>query len=708
MRLLIALVSGVVAMVVTGGSSIAQDQVDSLNQLLNEVSLPDSTLMDIHIQLAWEQRKAQSERAKSHAQKALSLARTMQDTAGQCTALNLLGIVAKNKGQYQEAEQAYLEALELEKATQSIRGIGRAYFQLANLYKHQGKYREAISNAVESLRLMRQTKDQAAIAKVLNTLGALEMNAGHYEQAVQHYQESLLIREQLHDIEGLASTYQNLGNLYDLLDDLVEAKKYHLLSLKLNEELGDQLGVADACNNLGNIAMHINELKQAKQYYQRSILIKTQLEDVFGLAGTYLNMARIHQSEGATQKAIAAYEESLEVYQMLGDRRGEIAVQEFVGYFYAQQHRDQEALMRFKTAIKLAKSEALNVELSGLYFATSRAFAELQLFDSAYHYQVLHTALKDSLSHQQQLAQFSQRDFEKERSKVELLQRDALIKDALLREEELAKNNRTYLIYLILTIAGLTIAILLAWFRSKQHKQRLEIANKNQEIAFQQMEDRIKKQEIRFADSVIQAQDEERKKIAGELHDRLGASLAHIIYTLQAVEEEMDESETGSVRQFSLAMGLLEKACDEVREISHKMASEDLEKYGLVVELEELTSSISAANRINMEFKSYGFSGRLPLAFERTVYGIIRELSTNIIKHSFATEATVGITRHNGDINIMVDDNGIGFDHEKAMKQGGIGLSRVQQAVTNLHGEFAVDSGKGQGTQICIDLKITE
>ena len=152
------------------------------------------------------------------------------------------------------------------------------------------------------------------------------------------------------------------------------------------------------------------------------------------------------------------------------------------------------------------------------------------------------------------------------------------------------------------------------------------------------------------------------------------------------------------------ASNMLDDAYQEVRRIAHDMVSGVLTKFGLVPALQELARTISTNGKMNVKVITSGLGDRLDSKVEITLYRIIQELLSNILKHAKASEAIIQLTRLNGELNISVEDNGKGFNPEKI--KYGMGIKNMEARVQALDGSVFIDSGKGNGTTVMIDLPI--
>jgi two-component system NarL family sensor kinase len=668
----------------------------------------DSLKIEYLIERAWVCRKQLPDSSVLYAKDIIRIADQTGRLDAKVTGLNLLGMVFKYEENYSSALKTYHEALDVAEELGEPHGIGKMYYQIANTLNIVGDFDEAITNVDLSIEYYLKCTSPKYLAKAYNLAGAIHARQGAYAIAFEQYNNALHIRQEQSDTAGLASSYLNLGNLFEMTGDFKGAIDHFQQSLEMYQVTENEGGVADVQNSLGNVYYAMGQLLLAKTHYERSVQIKIRLEDLYGLAGTYHNLGIIVESTGDLKDALDFQMLSLSEHRRLGSAQGQVLALKSLAKLYLKLGDDDQAISMLQNALDLATHGHMTIDLHELYQDLATVFAKVGAFDSAYYYESESDRIKDYLNKEYNLVQALKADLEKSRSSEKLLGKDMEIKDMLLREENLEAEKKIYLILSLLLLVSIGSIVALFWIRNLRQKQRIELAEKNRVIELQQSEDQLKEQEISFADSVIKALHSERKRIASDLHDRLGGTLATVKLNLTGLTSYMESAEPEDGAKFLAAVGQTEKACDDVREIAHKMMSEELERFGLVPELTQLSQTISSSGTLTVSLNTHGINKRLTLEYERKIYKIIRELMTNVIKHSEATEANIGITRHNGNLNILVDDNGQGFDVDLKLSGAGMGMQNVVEMVEEMDGEVSIDSGKGSGTTISIDLSITK
>lgn len=232
-------------------------------------------------------------------------------------------------------------------------------------------------------------------------------------------------------------------------------------------------------------------------------------------------------------------------------------------------------------------------------------------------------------------------------------------------------------------------------------------------LAFNQMthslagaeRERIDRESLRqeYVHGVILAQENERQRIARELHDSTSQSLTSLLVGLQNLKQTQKAAEM-SCRVDELR-GVIAATLDEIRDIAWRLRPSALDDLGLISALENTLRSFQSRYGIPVEVVISGLDGRLAPEIETTVYRIIQEGLTNIARYAQATQASLVITHKHGRLKIIIEDNGIGFDPAAVQKQKtSLGLYGMGERARLFGGSLIIESQPGQGTHLFIEL----
>lgn len=262
------------------------------------------------------------------------------------------------------------------------------------------------------------------------------------------------------------------------------------------------------------------------------------------------------------------------------------------------------------------------------------------------------------------------------------------------QELNLIKNQNEKQIFYVL-IAVLSLMLLGLFFVLKQ-RQKL----KNKEIkSLKQIQD------IAKLEALIDGEENERRRIAQELHDGLNGDLAAIKYRLSTIEDS-DLIESDRERLLK-SIEMIDNACSQVRAISHNLIPTSIINFGLVETISQHCQKINNCYPIDIEFQFFGNPDVLDKNKETVIYRIIQELLNNIVKHSKATTALVQLNFHQSYLSITVEDNGIGYD--LTSRKTGLGLNNIESRVSFLGADLQVAStDEGTSFHITINLNDTK
>ncbi len=265
-------------------------------------------------------------------------------------------------------------------------------------------------------------------------------------------------------------------------------------------------------------------------------------------------------------------------------------------------------------------------------------------------------------------------------------------------------KNKNFLIgSLILLLFGSITAILI----NKNTKKKQRIAEQEREIEIQKTEKLLKEQELTAIDAMLAGQEKERQRLANDLHDNLGSTLATVKLHFQHLKNNKDNPKIqNNTELYNKTDELLEEAYQKVRRIAHEKNSGVMAHQGLLPAIKNLAKKVVTGNYLKINIQDFALEERLDNALEISIFRMIQELITNTIKHANASEINISLTNHDELLNIIVEDNGNGFDASSLFDNDGMGLATIEKRIEHLEGTFEVDSTPGKGTNILINIPI--
>lgn len=213
----------------------------------------------------------------------------------------------------------------------------------------------------------------------------------------------------------------------------------------------------------------------------------------------------------------------------------------------------------------------------------------------------------------------------------------------------------------------------------------------------------------RVSFELVWAEERERERIAGELHDRVGQSLLLAKMKLDALADELPSD---ALRATAVdAAALIGNSIQDIRSLTFRMRPPILDTAGIEIALEWLSSSIGNDYALHVNFSSDNHPKPLSAGARYLLYQAVRELLLNIVKHAGYAEAQLALTTADNNLLVLVADNGAGFSNPDAIlkhvNNGGYGLYNVRQRIEQLGGSFAIESIPGQGTRVSLTVPLS-
>jgi signal transduction histidine kinase len=206
----------------------------------------------------------------------------------------------------------------------------------------------------------------------------------------------------------------------------------------------------------------------------------------------------------------------------------------------------------------------------------------------------------------------------------------------------------------------------------------------------------------KLVDTIIETEEKERRKFAGDLHDELGPQLAAMRIYASSLKRRIVDTE--QLKLFDELMEMIKKSITNVREISSNLSPHLLDTYGLVAAIESEVDIKRAVFSVNFEQNIN--ETRFELNKEIALYRIVKELLNNTMKYARATRVDILLKFLSNRLELTYTDNGVGFDINEVLKNkhSGIGLLNIQYRISSLQGNCSIFSNTNQGFSLHIDF----
>jgi two-component system NarL family sensor kinase len=432
-----------------------------------------------------------------------------------------------------------------------------------------------------------------------------------------------------------------------------------------------------------DIAAVYNELKKndsAIFYIRKSLNEALQKNDLSYLANTYFIYGGICADLGQTTKAEGLLKNGLRVREIIGDPFYIVSDIFQMGLFYADNNEPEKGIAVLQEGIAMANANGLFEKLPILYNALARNY---KLAGNYVQYgKTLDTiiTLKDSLYKKNSadaLAEM-QTKYEVEKKENTIIQ----------QHYDLAKKN--LFIYSITALLLITLSSGFFFFQNRRKNQRLKL----QAIEIEQKK--------KLTHAVMKAEEDERKRIAEDLHDSVAQKMVVAKLNLEALGNGLELADQKKTIYNNID-ALLKESTNEVRSLSHSMMPHAFEQYGLTNSVKDFLDKIHKKN-LKINFNAEGDFSIIKENKALLIYRIMQECIQNVLKHSAATTLDISMICANNEADVIIEDNGNGFNADEI--NYGTGLKNIQSRIEFLNGKAEINSATGKGTVVAIYIPL--
>lgn len=707
-----------------------RDTTQSLNYLTEALILALKTsdnkgLTDVY--LNWglmKNHRGKFEEALLYYQKARDLAQKNADNAHIAMALNLIGKTLVGQGRRKESVSYFEQSLPLFEKSGMERDMSAVLNNLSSAYNNLGNADLSMQAALRGLAIAEKYDDSNIESSLCNNISKVLFETKRYSEATDYSLRSVQLAKKIGDERMLGIAYINLANQYE--DGLKEHQKaidLYKLALGIFKKIGFQRGVQVATNNLATMLFRQGFYDESLALFKENLVLGEKGENKVGLPINYMNIGRVLTQKKQYDEARVYFEKAEE----MGKRYAEAAVMlEIVT------HRAtlDSAMNDFKSAF-LYRNQLLKIQDSLMSEKINRSLSDMKVkYETDKKQQQI--ALLNTQNQVQEL-ELTRKNLELKNNTLELSQKNQSLKllsltldnkelelfksQAQIREKDLVNDKQQQNIKALnaanaikalqltqrnLWLVGITCLFLLSGILG----YTLYTKRKNaQEAAFQQA---ISQQKIDAAKAILEAEERERRRIAGELHDGVAQLVVASKMQLASIGSQLNFKTEQERLDYEKVLSLISESADEIRLVSHQMMPNALLRLGLVSALQEFVQKINGS-QLTVFLDVQGLDQRMEPEVETTLYRVIQECVNNVIKHSQASRLDIQLIRDECELAVTIEDNGKGFDISKAqqgLSDNGIGLKNLRSRIEYLNGKLDIESSIGKGTLVAIYLPI--
>ena len=623
--------------------------LDSLLKLLPKTQ-QDTNMVNLYINIGQQYQIRQPDLARHYYLMAGNMSRKLNYSLGSCRFAANYSAVLSMEGKYDSALIVDLEGLNVAEKWNNKLWIHKAYFNIGGCYNYKLQYEKALSYYLKVEKYFEEINNKPYLGLIYDVLQVLYRKLNEFPKAVNYGEKAVNLlsgkptsNEYTDALISLSNSYMKVipAQTEKAIDNLKRAM--HIAKKNKNFYLEEIAYI-----QFGDIYYQLCEMEKAKYYYTQALYLNTKTNYKKGICFEKQGLAYCELYHNNIRKAEKLARETL-------------------------------ALAADKNFMK-EKERALSM------------LAELELIKHNYKGYRTFLRQRDSVSNvimnDQIIRTIQDKETISETNKKQI------------QIELLKKDKKIQSIYIIgLIVIALILILSSSIFRRNQNRKQLLI-EKDAELKAQRISELEKEKILTATQAILVGEENERKRLARDLHDGLGGMLSVVKFNFLNIKGNLDLPDK-EVHIFNNAIEMLDDSIRELRRVAHNLMPESLIRYGLKAALTDFCGGIHI---VKLHF--FGEEKLLSEQYKVASFRIIQELVNNAIKHAAATEINVQVIIEPDRINIVVHDNGKGFDTSYIDYTKAIGLNSIQMRIESLNGTMSLLSQSGKGTEIEINFTI--
>ncbi|WP_428657211.1 histidine kinase [Runella sp.] len=516
---------------------------------------------------------------------------------------------------------------------------------------------------------------------------------GDKATAIGLYKEALKICEKLYLPHEQSLAFINLAICYAYRKNVTpnewnKAMNYMATALKIALKSNDVENIHQYYNFMGDFRVIRKEHDKALPYYEaeRPLMLKHR-----HLIGSRTNLAYLGICYLHTNREEKAWQYLNEFFSVNKSDEGSYAtylhhhVLYEISTYYLHNRKDYAKALKYQLQYEKSMHEWPIFNLASHYEAMTDIYKGLKDYPNAFRFQQLYLVARDSLKLEETSRKFAEIEnrLEQERKENEIKN----LQNKALNQENKAQND--YLFYLCVLFLSVLIIVGLAfysnWLNKKKAESELRLAEERKEAN----------------NRIIQTQESERQRIAADLHDDLGGTLATIHRRINDIRQNLQDPK--AAKDFNDLEPLIQKSGNDLRRISHNLMPPEFAHFGLAITLQQFIRAIPK-QPTHFEFLISGKEQKFPVDVELNIYRIVSELVQNILKHAQATRASVQLIYYANLLSITVEDNGVANRLiTKTKTAPGIGLKSSNLRAEYIGATLRIETNTG-GTLVILEI----
>lgn len=563
----------------------------------------------------------------------------------------------------------------------------RCYHAFVKIYHAKFDNVMAVDYCLKAIAVATQFKDDFQKANSFRALFSLYWNLRKKDSAIKYSAYAMDLTERIKDTNNVATMYGNICRIYNEMELYDKAIAFGKKGVALGEQYKDFKGLLISLNNLGNCYISIDRNTEAIVIFERLLTDGQKYKRSRSVLNALINLGVIYYDivDEKNLTRVAKKMKDMEPTFDEADRTGASYRHLVYGYDNTLQKKFAVAEKEFMEGLKIAEADSMQSSMQTLYLAMSTIKYAQQDFKGAVEWDNKWGAMEQVMK-KQEMAEYA----------VDLEAKYATeSKEAKIKLQASQLKQKSTINYILIGSAAALLVILLLLFINYRHKQKLQQ---------QRITELETQQQLTATEAVLKGEEQERTRLAKDLHDGLGGMLSGIKHSFNNMKGNLIMT-PDNAQAFERSMDMLDSSIKEMRRVAHNMMPEALVKFGLDTALKDFCNDINNSGALKLAYQSIGLeNAAIEQTTAITIYRIVQELINNTMKHAVAKTAIVQVTKSSNLLSVTVEDDGKGFDTVILNQAKGIGWSNIQSRVEFLKGKLDVNSKAGTGTSVHIEI----
>jgi two-component system, NarL family, sensor kinase len=623
----------------------------------------------------------------------LNALKTAKDDTAKVRLLNKIGNFYKSN-KFDSALYYFEASKKLSEKLTYQEGILSYYLNVKDPLVQKGEIEKFIALSTQGSLLAKKWGDENKQAIFYQNIGSGYYYLAKLDSCITYYQKAEIIFEKNNNKNELVKHYGNASAIYGESKLLAKSLEYGFKALKLQEQgFGNKDDLSYVYSSIYITYLDL-KLVDSAIIYANKTLQQCRIDKNKALEQMTLgNMMNIKIDQQRYKELFPLLERLKEISKEIDnpENNANLNIRTAMTYYYNGKTKlaEEYALK----VLKINEANKLSNVTKNAYIMLNKIESTLGNYALADSYGSKRDSINDMIINEATAKNIQEleKKYETQKKETEIVKLNA-------------SNKQKSILNKILTTSAIVLILFgLLGYRNFKNKQK--VSSQQQEIQEQKITELEKDKQLSAIDAMLKGQEEERSRIAKDLHDGLGGMLSGTKLSFINMKENLVLTPENAT-QFDKSLSMLDNTIADLRKVAHNLMPEALVKFGLGEAVKDFCNSIQSSSALKVVYQQVGEGRKLTNTAEVFTYRIIQELVNNAVKHAAAQQIIIQLNYAATSLHITVEDDGKGFNFNTIANSKGAGMDNIKYRVQYFNGTLDIVTAPGKGTSINIDLAV--